>query len=393
MVKKKKKKICIFLGSRANYSSLKPIMKEIQQDPELELVLFVGASALLDKYGEVVEQVKKDNFNVEEYIYMLIEGGNPTTMAKSTGLGIIEMANLLYKHKPDIVLIVGDRHEMISMAIAASFMNIPIAHTMGGEVTGTIDESIRHAITKLSHIHFPANEYAKKNIIRMGEDPNYVFKVGCPRIDTIKKILEKNYDKEVNKYLKFEGVGDDLAINGNFILVSQHPVTTEYGNSEDQINETLYALEEVQKKYNYPVIMLWPNADAGTDDISRGIRKFREKKHPNKFRFVKNFPLHIYVHLMKKTKCLVGNSSSGIREGTFIGTPVVNIGTRQLGREQGKNIINSGYNKKQILNAITKQIKNEKYNTETIYGDGNASPEIVKILKTNKVNIQKRLNY
>jgi len=389
----KKKKICVFLGSRANYSSLKPIMKKIQEDPELNLVLFVGASALLDKYGEVVELVKGDGFKIDEYIYMLVEGGNPTTMAKSTGLGLIEMPNLLYKHQPDMVLIVGDRHEMISMAIAASFMNIPVAHTMGGEISGTIDESIRHAITKLSHLHFPANEPAKKNIIKMGENPDYVFNVGCPRIDTIREILEKNYDSEVNKYLKFEGVGDDMALNGDFILVSQHPVTTEFGSGEDQINETLYALEEIQKKHNYPVIMLWPNADAGTDDISRGIRKFREHKHPNKFRFIKNFPFHIYIHMMNKTKCLVGNSSSGIREGSFIGTPVVNIGTRQMGRKQGGNAVNTGYKKNEIVKAIINQINNGKYKKSYAYGDGSASPKIVDIIKKIKVNPQKKLHY
>jgi UDP-hydrolysing UDP-N-acetyl-D-glucosamine 2-epimerase len=369
-------------------------MKKIQNAPELDLILFVGASALLDKYGEVVELVKQDGFQVNEHIYMLIEGDKPATMAKSSGLGLIEMSSLLHKHKPDLTLIIGDRHEMISMAIASAFMNIPVAHTMGGEITGTIDESIRHAITKLSHIHFPANEQAKQNIIRMGEKAENVFNVGCPRIDTIKEILNENHDYEINKYLKFEGVGDDFIMNGgDFLLVSQHPVTSEYGSGETQIFETIHALKEIQERENLPVIMLWPNADAGTDDISRGIRKFREHENPQMFRFIKNLPLPIYVHLMKKTKCLVGNSSSGIREGAFIGTPVVNIGSRQKGRDKCKNVLDVDYDKNKIIDAILRQIKNGNYEESHIYGDGNASEKIVKILKEINVSPQKRLDY
>jgi len=388
-----RKKICVFLGSRANYSSLKPIMKEIQKDPDLKLILFVGASALLDKYGEVAELVKQDGFKIDEYVYMLIEGENPTTMAKSTGLGLMELANLLHKHKPDFTLIIGDRHEMLAMAIASAFMNIPVAHTMGGEISGTIDESIRHAITKLAHIHFPANELAKQNIIKMGENPKMVFNFGCPRIDTVKAIIKNDYDEEINNLIRNDGVGDVFEINNNFILVSQHPVTTEFGNGETQINETLGALYEIQKEKNMPVIMLWPNADAGTDEISRGIRKFREKYSPKKFHLFKSLSLHIYIHLMNKTKCLVGNSSSGIREGAFIGTPVVNIGSRQVGRQYGKNVINVGYDKNEIKKAILKQIEHGKYESDPIYGDDNASKKIVKILKTIKVDIQKKLCY
>jgi len=383
------KKICVFIGSRANYSSLRPIMKKIQQDTDLDLILFVGASAVLDKYGEVAELVQKDGFRIDERIYMLVEGENPTTMAKSTGLGLIEIAGLLDKHKPDFTLIIGDRHEMLAVAIASAFMNIPIAHTMGGEISGTIDESIRHAITKLAHVHFPANEEARKRIIKMGEKEEMVFNVGCPRMDAIKEILGENHDVEINSLTNKDGVGDIFDIDGNFILVSQHPVTTEFEQGEKQINETLEALLEVQKEKNVLIIMLWPNADAGSDSVSQGIRKFREKVKPSNFHFFKNLPLPIYVHLMNKTKCLIGNSSSGIRDGAFIGTPVVNIGTRQLGRSHGKNVIHVGHNKYEIAKAILKQMEHGIYNSESIYGDGNASTKIVEILKTAKPEIQK----
>lgn len=368
-------------------------MKEIQADADLELVLFVGASALLDKYGEMVELVKKDGFPIAEYIYMLIEGENPTTMAKSTGLGIIELSNLLFKHRPDVCLVVGDRHEMFSFAVSSALVNIPIAHTMGGEVSGTVDESLRHAITKLAHLHFPATEKAKENIIKMGEDAKYVFNFGCPRIDTIKEILAKDYTKEINALLAKDGVGDVFSVDGNFLLVSQHPVTTEFGQGEEQINQTLMALKEIQKETGLSVIMLWPNADAGSEEISQGIRKFREKEKPEHFHFFKNLPMEVYVHLMNKTKCLVGNSSSGIREGAFIGTPVVNIGTREKDRESGKNVIDVGYNKEEIKNAVLKQIKHGQYSSDPLYGKGTAAGKIIAKIKAENPELQKKLCY
>lgn len=368
-------------------------MREIQKDPDLELILFVGASALLDKYGEMVETIKKDGFPIAEYIYMLIEGENPTTMAKSTGLGLMEISNLLFKHQPDVCLAVGDRHEMFAFAIASAFLNIPLAHTMGGEVSGTIDESIRHSITKLAHLHFPATELAKQNIIKMGEDPKMVFNFGCPRIDTIKEILITDYSQQINELTRKEGVGDIFSLENGFLLVSQHPVTTEFGQGEFQITQTLKAVQEVQKEKGMPVIMLWPNADAGSDEISQGIRKFREKEKPQKFHIFKNLPLEIYVHLMDRTKCLVGNSSSGIREGAFIGTPTVNIGTREQNRQQGQNVLNVSYSQEEIKKAILLQIEHGKYPQESIYGSGNTSQKIIQTIKNTKINIQKHLWY
>ena len=389
----KRKKICIFLGSRANYSSLWPIMREIKQDSDLELLLFVGASALLDKYGEVVQDVQKDGFSVDEYVFMLLEGGTPITMVKSTGLGIADFAPLLYKHKPDYVLVIGDRFEMLSVTIAAAFMNIPVVHTMGGEVSGTIDESIRHAITKLAHLHFPATELAKQNIIRMGENPAHVFNFGCPRIDAVKAFLERGYTDELSNFTSTEGIGDVFDINEPFLLISQHPVTTEYGSGESQINETLEAVHAVQEEHDILAVLLWPNADAGTEDIARGIRKIREKHALKRFHAFKNFPLPLYVHLMDKTVCLVGNSSSGIRESAFIGTPVVNIGTRQQGREHGKNVLTVPYERNAIREAILGQMKQRKYPRETIYGDGTASKKIVSAIKNTNVSVQKKLHY
>jgi len=371
-------------------------MEEIQKDPQLELVLFAGASALLNKYGEITELVEKDGFKINEYIYMLIEGALPITMTRSVGLGLLEIPSLLHKYKPDFTLIIGDRFEMLAPAIASALMNIPVAHTMGGEISGTIDESIRHAITKLAHIHFVANDSARERVIKMGENPKMVFNFGCPRIDVVKEVLKKNYDREIDEYLKKEGVGNVFPIsNRRFILTAQYPVTTEFGSGEKQITETLSALSEIEKENNIPIIMLWPNPDAGSENIARGIRKFREKydlKLKN-FRFIKSFPPHLFTWAMKKTSCMVGNSSAGIREGTFVGTPVVNIGTRQKGREKGKNVIDAGYNRIEIKAAILKQIEHGPYPSDSLYGEGNASKRMVEVLKTIKVSPQKRLYY
>ena len=382
------KKICVVIGSRANYSSIKSAMRAIDEHPSLELILLVGASAILDRYGGVIELIKSDGFTPSATFHMLIEGGNPTTMAKSTGLGLIEIPTLFDQLKPDVVLTVGDRFETMSTTLAAAYMNIPVAHSMGGEVSGTIDESIRHAVTKFAHIHFPACEGARQRIIRLGERPEHVHMVGCPRIDLIAEQI-KNSEVSKNKNLFAKGVGDLIDINKPFILVSQHPVTTEFGTGESQITNTLEAIQEI----GLPSIVLWPNADAGSDDIARGIRKWREKKLDKNMHFFKNLPIEDYVTLMQKTTCLVGNSSSGIREGSFIGTPVVNIGTRQNARDRGKNVVDVQHLKAEIKKAILHQIDKGRYSPENIYGDGLAGKRIAQILSEEDVDIQKCITY
>jgi UDP-hydrolysing UDP-N-acetyl-D-glucosamine 2-epimerase len=381
------RKICIVVGSRANYSSIKSVMSAIQKHSDLELQLVLGASALLDRYGLVSEQIKKDGFEPLAEVYMLIEGETPTTMAKSTGVGLMELSTVFDKLKPDIVLTVGDRFETMATTLAAAYMNIPVAHTMGGEVTGTIDESIRHAVTKFSHIHFPASKDAKERIIKLGEREEDVYLVGCPRIDLVKEIL--NYGSEGLEESLAVGVGGNVNIDEPFILVSQHPVTTEYGEGEKQINMTLEALQKI----GLPSIVLWPNADAGSDDIARGMRKWREKGLDKNMHFYKNLPIEHYIHIMSKTACLVGNSSSGIREGAYIGTPVVNIGTRQYMRERGKNVLDVPNKLDEIIQAIEEQIANGFYDKDPVYGDGTAGVQIANVLTSCNWKIQKTITY
>jgi UDP-hydrolysing UDP-N-acetyl-D-glucosamine 2-epimerase len=387
------RKICVFIGSRANYSSIKSVMNAVLEHPDLELQVVAGASALLERFGKVEELIRKDGFKLDFTFHNIVEGENPTTMAKSTGLGIIEMAMVLDNLKPDFVVVVGDRFEMMAVTIASAYMNIRVVHTMGGEVTGTIDESIRHAISKFAHVHFPANDDARQRIIRMGENEKYVFNVGCPRIDLVAEELHKDsYDFLLNGndiFKKYKGVGKYFDLRKPFLLVSQHPVTTEFGNSRWQIEQTLNALNELKM----PTVILWPNVDAGSDEVSKGIRTFREKNKANWLYAFINLPTSIYIHLMNITSCLIGNSSSGIREGAFIGTPVLNIGTRQNCRMHADNVLNVPNDTSMIVQGIKKQLENGHYSRSKMYGDGTAGKSIVDVLSTVDPPIQKKITY
>ena len=383
------RKICIVIGSRANYSSIKSAMRAVQVHSDLQLQLIVGASAVLDRFGSVVDVIESDGFKPDARINIIIEGETPATMAKSTGLGLLELPTLFELFTPDVVVSVGDRFETMATAIAAAYMNIPVAHTMGGEVSGTIDESIRHALTKLAHLHFPANAAAAARIIRMGEDPETVHVVGCPRIDLVAEVVQAEGNLLNNDWLEREGVGGHVDTDKPFLLVTQHPVTTEFGKSEHQITETLMALRTLEM----PAIMLWPNADAGSEAVARGMRKFREEYHPEQIRFYKNFPVETFIRLMDRAACLVGNSSSFIREGAFVGTPAVNIGSRQQGRDRGRNVVDVTHDRDAISQAVRQQVAHGSYPSDHLYGDSNAGQRIADILATALIRLQKRLAY
>jgi UDP-hydrolysing UDP-N-acetyl-D-glucosamine 2-epimerase len=380
------RKVCIFVGSRANYSSIKSVMRAVKQHPSLHLQLVVGASALLDRFGSVVDLIEADGFTPDARVAMIVEGETPATMAKSTGLGLLELPTMFEQLKPHVVVSVGDRFETMASAIAAAYMNIPLAHTMGGEISGTIDESIRHAVTKLAHLHFPANKAAADRIVRMGEPPDTVHAVGCPRIDLVSEIAQRDGIPHV-EWLEREGVGAHIDVSQPFLLVSQHPVTSEYGQGKAQITKTMMALHELRM----PTIMLWPNADAGSEDIATGMRAFREKYRPDYIRFHKNFPIETYVRLMLLCACAVGNSSAPIREGSFLGVPAVNIGSRQDGRDRGRNVLDVGYDTADIIGGIRRQLAHGRYPADSLYGDGQAGPRIADLLAQAPLHTQKRL--
>ena len=381
-----RKKICVVVNSRANYGRIKSVLQAIKQHKKLELQLIVGASALLSRYGSVDDFIRNDGFTADATIYSIVEGETPATMAKSTGLGIIELATQFERLKPDVVLTVADRFDTMATAIAASYMNIPLAHTQGGEVTGSIDESVRHAITKLSHIHFPATKKSAENLIRMGEQNEKVFLTGCPAMDVIDKMDLTLSDELFHKY---KGVGPDLDPHKPYIVVLQHPVTTEYGHGFEQIEQTIKAISKIRMQ----TVWLWPNVDAGSDDVSKGLRMFREKEDPDYIHFYRNFAVDDYARVIYNSKCLVGNSSSALREGSYLGVPAVNVGSRQNAREHGENVLNVGYDAEQIEAAIRKQLDHGRYEQTRIFGDGTAGKQIADILATENITVQKVLSY
>ena len=308
------KRICVVVNSRANYARIKSVLTEIKNHKNLNLQIILGASTLMDRFGNVSDIIEKDGFKISEKVYSIVEGDNPTTMAKSTGLAIIELSNIFENSKPDMVLTVADRFETLATAVAASYMNIPLVHTQGGEVTGSIDESVRHAITRLANIHFPATLKSKKNLIKMGEKKDSIFLTGCPSIDLAYKVSKGKKRVNVENILKkYTGVGNKFNEYRNYIIVLQHPVTTEYFKTEKQISETIKAI----KKLKINTIWLWPNIDAGNDIISKKIRKFRENEDPKYIQFYKNFEPEDFLKLLKLSKCIIGNSSVAIRECSF----------------------------------------------------------------------------
>jgi UDP-hydrolysing UDP-N-acetyl-D-glucosamine 2-epimerase len=384
-----RRKILFAIGSRANYASIKSVMIEVQSRKDLELQIVCFSSSVLSRFGKVSNQMRLDGLEPDIEIETLIEGETLQSMAESTGLALLRLPKAFIDLAPDVVLTVGDRYETIATAVAAAYLNIPLAHTMGGEITGSIDESIRHAITKFAHIHFPATQLAAERLKLMGESSQSIYLAGCPRIDIARKVQDTGHDGLENLCVDF-GVGGEIDFKSPFVLVSQHPVTTEYETAESQMAETLEAVREL----NLPAIVLWPNSDAGSAAMSQQIRKWREKDLTGGMHFFKNLPVERYLQLMNLTSCLIGNSSSGLREGAFLGTPVVNLGTRQIGREHTSNVTEASHTKEEILQAATRQIAHGKYHSSLLYGDGFAGARIAKILaEFDSIEIQKKLSY
>jgi UDP-hydrolysing UDP-N-acetyl-D-glucosamine 2-epimerase len=384
-----RRKVCVVVNSRANYGRIKSFLRAAQNHPALELQLVVGASALLYRFGTAIEVMRQDGFKPDAIVHSIVEGETPATMAKSVGLATIELATHFQSLNPDVVLTVADRFETIATAIAASYMNIPVAHTQGGEVTGSIDESVRHAISKLSHLHFPATERAKEFLIRMGEQPDTVHLTGCPSIDLL---VEIDLSLPEDIFERYPGVGARLESSKSYIVVLQHPVTTEYGDGLRQINETIEAIDRLGGR-GLQIVWLWPNADAGSDDVAKGLRVFRERRKPDYLTLIRNFAVEDYARLLNGAACIVGNSSSGLREGAFLGTPCVNIGSRQRNRERAQNVIDVPHQADAIYSAVEGQISRGRYPRSLLFGDGRAGLRIADILADTPLKLDKSLNY
>jgi UDP-hydrolysing UDP-N-acetyl-D-glucosamine 2-epimerase len=370
-----KRKIVVVITARPSYSRVKTVLSAIQAHPDLELQLVVAASALLDRYGSAVNYIEKDGFTIAAKVFNVLEGENLTAAAKTTGIGILELSTVFDNLKPDIVVTVADRFETMATAIAASYMNIPLAHIQGGEVTGNIDEKVRHAITKLSDYHFVSSESAKERVIKLGEDPAMVFNTGCPSIDLALTVLQSK-TLPFNPYEKYGGVGAKPDLSNGYLVVMQHPVTTEYQDSRKHVEATLEAIYTLDK----PTLWFWPNVDAGADGTSTGIRAFRELHLLPNVHFFKNMEGMDFLQLLQHSDCLIGNSSVGIRECAFLGVPAVNIGSRQNRRDRGGNSVDVHYSQEKIEAAIVAAVEKGKSLSSSLYGKGKAGIQIAELL-------------
>jgi UDP-hydrolysing UDP-N-acetyl-D-glucosamine 2-epimerase len=377
------RKILAILVDRANYGRMKPVLTSLDNDPDVELEVLCTGTMLLPRFGKVVDIVESDGFNVTSRVYIEIEGSNPTTMSKSIGLGIIQFSTEFERINPDFVLLIGDRYEALAASISAAYMNLPIAHIQGGEVSGSIDESCRHAITKFSHLHFPSTQRSADYIIRMGEDKSAVFNVGCPAGDYILSLPDDLASEDING-----GIGNPIDLSKPYLLVIFHPVTT-HRNPRYEVEEILHALDEI----GIQTIWLWPNVDAGSDRISSAIRAFRESHTADWLYLIKNFKPEVFQKVLKQAVCAIGNSSSFIRDSTFSGVPVVLVGDRQVGRERGENTLEAELQRDSIIKAVQGQIEHGRYESCQVYGSGNASKKITEILKVFEPNVQKTISY
>jgi UDP-hydrolysing UDP-N-acetyl-D-glucosamine 2-epimerase len=381
------RKICVVVTARTSYTKIQPILKALQKLPQVKTQIICAGSSILEKYGQVEKTIEKDGFNVDAEVHFILEGQTLLTSVKSAGLAVIEMSAAFDRLKPDLVMVMADRYEILPIAMAVTYLNIPLAHVQGGEISGNIDEKVRHAVTKLADFHFPATAAARDRIIAMGEKPESVFLTGCPSIDIARKVIEKP-DFDFDLYQKYGGVGGRPDLSSGFSILMQHPVTYEPEQAFEQIQESLYALHE----WGRPALCFWPNPDGGSDLTSKGIRAFREKYNPQKMHFIKNMEPLDFLRLLNKSSGILGNSSVAIREACFLGVPAINLGNRQANRDRGANVIDLPHDRDAILKALPKHFS-QRFPHDLMYGDGNAGEKIAKIMADIQMHNTKTLAF
>lgn len=371
------RRIAFVTGTRAEYGVSKNILSAIDSDESLELELIVTGAHLAQRYGYTVQEIEKDGFSISTQIPILIENSNENTMPEETALLIARLSKFFKKRKPDIVLIIGDRYEALAVAVVAVLLNIPIAHVSGGEITqGAIDNQIRHAITKMAHIHFPGMQDYANNILKMGEETCRVYMVGDPGIENL-RLMKFLTEAELKQEL-------GIVVDKDTLLVTYHPVTLEQDDVQEQINNLIEALSAFRKQ----IIFTYPNSDNGGNIIIHSIKEFIQRA-PNAIAF-QNLGSKKYLSIMKLCGSVIGNSSSAIIEAPYLKKPVVNIGNRQQGRIMASNIINCRNSVSEIRAAITKSLstdfKQKAQECVSLYGDGNTAYEVARILKTIKLD-------
>uniref|UniRef100_A0AAY5EYL8 UDP-N-acetylglucosamine 2-epimerase domain-containing protein n=1 Tax=Electrophorus electricus TaxID=8005 RepID=A0AAY5EYL8_ELEEL len=373
-VARRKLRVCVATCNRADYSKLAPIMFGLKSQPELfELEVVVLGSHLIDDYGNTFRMIEQDEFDIGTKLHTIVRGEDEAAMVESVGLALVKLPDMLQRLAPDVLIVHGDRFDALALATAAALMNIRILHLEGGEVSGTIDDSIRHAISKLAHYHAVCTRSAERHLIAMCEDHSRILLAGCPSYD---KLLSAHKRDDYADIIK-AWLGDSVK-EQDYIVALQHPVTTDIKNSIKIYELMLDALMSFNKK----TLILFPNIDAGSKELVRVLRRKGVEQHPN-FRAVKHVPFDQFIQLVAHAGCMVGNSSCGVREAGAFGTPVINLGTRQTGRETGENVLHvrDADTQNKIYHALELQF-GKRYPCSKIYGDGNAVPRILKFLQS-----------
>jgi UDP-hydrolysing UDP-N-acetyl-D-glucosamine 2-epimerase len=384
----KKKNICVVVTDKAHLSRLLTLLKEIKRSPKFKLQIAVGGGAMTYRYGNIVKELVSLGLKPDVAIPTVIEGGEHLGMAKTAALGMLEFATAFNNLESDYVVLRGDRFEILPIAAAATYQNKVLVHLEGGDVSGSIDESVRHAVTKLAHLHFVTNQEAKQRLIKMGEEKNRVWNAGSLDIDYLTKLKfnKKLDDALVNSH----GVGYQIDLAEQYVVVMLNPVTTEASQATEQVEEALSAVHSL----GFQAIWIWPNLGAGADAIAKKMREWQAKHvDDHKIRFIRYIPPGDYANLVNQAVAVIGNSSAGIKECGWMGVPAVNIGTRQQGRLRGDNVIDVPYKKEKIIVVTKRQIKVGRYKRSMLYGKGDSAKEIVKVLEKVSVDTQKRITY
>jgi UDP-hydrolysing UDP-N-acetyl-D-glucosamine 2-epimerase len=386
------KKIAVVTGTRAEYGYLKPLIEKIKNNPNFSLMLYVTGMHLIKEYGNTIDEIKKDGFQIKSIVDMEMKENNSLSdLANSIGKGISEFSKIFEKDKPDLLVIFGDRVEPFAAAVSAIVMNIPIAHIHGGDKAfADLDNNLRYSLTKLSHIHFPPTEQSKNRILKLGEEEWRVYKVGSLSLDTI---LNKPLLKKEEMFKKYN------IPNKKLMLIIYHPVTTEFKEASMQMRLILDLSNKIAEKEDMEIVIIYPNAYPGGFDIIQEIKRLM--KENERIHVFENLPILEYISILANSSVFIGNSSSGIIEAPSLGIPYVCIGTRQQGRERGKNVIDVDFSESNITSAIDKALHDQEFlkevqKKENPFGDGKASERIINFLKEIKLNkklIQKKITY
>jgi GDP/UDP-N,N'-diacetylbacillosamine 2-epimerase (hydrolysing) len=379
-----KRTILIVTERRADYSKFRPILKEIEKSKKLDYFLIATGSHLLQNYGDSINEIYSDGFKISKKFHMYSKNKKDSEyeMSKAFGKCVLKLSDIVKELNPTIILSGFDIGSNLAVSIVGAHFNKIVAHVEGGEVTGTIDESIRHAITKFSHLHFTSNKEATKRLVKMGEKSRLIFTVGNPSLDNILNVPKISINKLENEF--------NIDMKKPFIIVIQHTVTTEIAKTEEYVLHTINAINELKIQS----VIILGNVDSGSQKIVDAIKK-------SGLQYFTTISFDKYINLLKHSSALVGNSSSGIMEAPFLHIPTINIGSRQSGRLSAKSVLHVDYDKKSIMRSILKALNDKNFlkiikQQKNYYGEGKTSKKIVNILENidlDEISVQKQIEY